>query len=339
MTNQDIPRKCGTCASYIDEDMSLEATIARKRSGMPHCGLTGKMQGPESEKGCFLWKWDGKARGGRLNMARIFPRVTNATPNDDYTFYDAPGMFLPPIDEVHISVAFTYDLPKAEQLMKAWKHIAPVKIGGPALNEPGGEFRPGMYLKPGYVITSRGCPNKCWFCSVWRREGEKIRELEVKEGNNILDDNLLACSDDHIKQVFAMLKKQKYGRPMFTGGLEAAKLKDWHVEELRKLHPKEMFFAYDTPDDYEPLVEAGKKLLAAGFTTTSHTLRAYVLIGYQKDTIEKAEARLMQTIKAGFLPMAMLYRGKNDRYKDLEWARFQQFWARPATVNLKVKAI
>lgn len=247
-------------------------------------------------------------------------------------------MFLPPIDEVHVSVAFTYDLPKAEELAEQWEDVAPVRIGGPALDEPGGEFVPGRYLKKGYVITSRGCPNRCWFCRVPIREGGVIRELEIKEGNNILDDNLLACSESHVREVFAMLKRQKYGRPMFTGGLEAKRLKDWHVELLRKVRPKEIFFAYDTPDDYEPLVEAGKKLLAAGFTTASHTLRTYVLIGWPNDTFDKAEARLMDAIRAGFLPMAMLYRNfEGDR--DLEWAKFQRFWARPATVNLKMKQL
>lgn len=273
-----------------------------------------------------------------MKIARVFPRVTKATPHDEYTFFDAPGMFLPHIDEVHISVAFTYDMPKAEAMARQWKHVAPVKLGGPAFDAPGGEFIPGMYIKKGYVITSRGCPNHCWHCRVPIREGGKVRELEIQEGNNVLDDNLLACSDDHIRAVFAMLKRQKLGRPMLTGGLEAARLKDWHVDLLRDLKPKEIFFAYDTPDDYEPLVDAGKKLLATGFTTTSHSLRAYVLIGYPKDTFEKAEARLLQTIKAGFLPMAMLYRDKEGRVSK-EWARFQQFWARPATVNLKIKSM
>ncbi len=273
-----------------------------------------------------------------MKIARVFPRVTNATPRDEYTFFDGPGLFLPPIDEIHISVVFTYDIEQVEYLAKQWEHIAPVKIGGPAFNEPGGDFIPGMYLKPGYVITSRGCPNNCWFCSVWRREGREVRELPVTEGNNVLDDNLLACSDGHTREVFKMLKRQKYGRPMLTGGLEAKRLKDWHVEMLRKLRPKEMFFAYDTPDDYEPLVAAGKKLLSAGFTVTSQVLRCYVLIGYPGDTFDKAEARLTQTIKAGFLPMAMLYRDKKGE-RDLEWARFQQFWARPATVNLKIKQL
>ena len=271
-------------------------------------------------------------------IARVFPRRTRATPNDEYCFFDYPGMFLPPIDEVHVSVAFTYDLPRAHELAEQWRHVAPVKIGGPALNEPGGEFIPGRYVKKGYVITSRGCPNTCWFCSVWRREGREIRELPITEGNNILDDNLLSCSQGHILGVFNMLRRQKYGRPMFTGGLEAKRLQDWHVELLRQVKPKEMFFAYDTPDDYEPLVEAGKKLLAAGFTIASQVLRCYVLIGYHGDAFEAAEDRLTKAIKAGFMPMAMLYRdAKGER--DPEWARFQRFWARPAMVNSKLKAI
>jgi hypothetical protein len=105
---------------------------------------------------------------------------------------------------------------------------------------------------------------------------------------------------------------------------------------VRELHPKEIFFAYDTTDDYEPLVEAGKKLLAAGFTTSSRSLRAYVLIGYPQDTFNEAEERLIRTIKAGFMPMAMLYRDKEGK-RSLDWARFQRVWARPAMVNLKMK--
>jgi len=273
-----------------------------------------------------------------LKIARVFPRITKATPQDELCFFGPPGMFLPEIEEVHVSVAFTYDKGKAEDLAEQWRHIAPVKIGGPAYDAPGGEFVQGRYLKQGYVITSRGCPNRCWFCSVWRREGGTIRELEIVPGNNVLDDNLLACSDEHIRAVFTMLKRQKWGRAMFTGGLEAARLKDWHVELLRDLRPKEMFFAYDTADDYEPLVEAGKKLLGAGFTVASHTLRCYVLIGYPGDTFDAAEKRLMDTIRAGFLPMAMLYRDEKGE-RDTEWAKFQRFWARPATVNLKLKEL
>jgi hypothetical protein len=123
-----------------------------------------------------------------MRLIRVFPRKTKATPTDDLVrIGKGPDMF-DEADEVHISVAFTWDLPLAEKLAREWRVVAPVKIGGPALNEPGGDFVPGMYLKPGYVITSRGCPNRCWFCSVPKREGGEIRELPIKEGHNVLDE-------------------------------------------------------------------------------------------------------------------------------------------------------
>jgi hypothetical protein len=239
-------------------------------------------------------------------------------------------------DEVHISVTFTWDISEAERLEKEWRHIAPVKIGGPAIGQRGDNFVPGMYLRPGYVITSRGCPNRCWFCSVWRREGEYIRELPITEGWNILDDNLLACSDEHIREVFSMLEKQKY-RPLFTGGLEAARLKLWHVQELVKLKPKEIFFAYDGPEDREPLFEAGRLLLQNGFSRKTQNLRSYVLVGYPGDTFEKAEKRLTECLKAGFIPMAMLYRDKTGG-RDPAWVKFAWPWIRPAAMSAKYKA-
>lgn len=156
-----------------------------------------------------------------MRIARVFPRRTSATPCDDLAFVgDPPGLFPPEVDEVHISVAFTWDMEEADRLAKEWRHIAPVKIGGPATGEKGLDFEPGRYLKPGYVITSRGCRNRCWFCSVWRREGD-IRELPIRDGWNVLDDNLLATSWGHFVRVCRMLARQKQ-KPEFTGGLEAA---------------------------------------------------------------------------------------------------------------------
>ena len=50
-----------------------------------------------------------------------------------------------------------------------------------------------------------------------------------------------------------------------------------------------MFFAYDTPDDYEPLIAAGRLLRSGGVTQTSHRAACYVLIGYPGDTMDAAE--------------------------------------------------
>lgn len=268
-------------------------------------------------------------------IARVFPRRTSATPTgDEYIFIgEPPAFFLPDdITEVHISVVFTWDLPEAERLAKLWKKIAPVKIGGPATGERGGEFVPGMYLKRGCVITSRGCPNRCWFCSVPKREGE-LRELTVTWGWNVLDDNLLACSDAHTKTVFEMLYRVKHlnhKRVMFTGGLEAKRLKPWHVEWFKKLRPKELFFAYDTPDDFEPLVEASRIFKEAGFGHRSCTC-CYVLCGYPGDTLAQAEARCEAVKQLGMTPFAMVYRD-GDGSRSPEWIKFQHAWSRPAII-------
>jgi len=271
-----------------------------------------------------------------MKIIRVFPRRTAATPDDaDVRIGKPPGLF-DAADEVHVSVTFTWDIPLAERLAEQWRQVAPVKVGGPAYEDRGGDFVPGMYVKHGYVITSRGCPNRCWFCSVPRREGG-IRQLPITEGYNLLDSNILACSDMHVRTVFAMLAegRKKFGkRIQFTGGLEAARLMPWHVEALRELRPKQLFFAYDTPDDWLPLRRAGNMLLDAGFTVESHTLRCYVLCGYRGDTFDNATRRMNQAVAAGFTPMAMLFRD-SSRKPDQSWKRWVRSWARPAIINAR----
>jgi len=134
-----------------------------------------------------------------------------------------------------------------------------------------------------------------------------------------------------------MLKSQKE-RPEFTGGLEAKIIKPWHAAKLFKAKTKRMYFAYDTPDDYDPLVYAGRLLLDAGFKVSSHTACCYVLIGYKGDTFEKAEKRLNDTIRAGFMPYAMLYKDKLGNV-DETWAGYQREWLRPMIVATKMSKI
>lgn len=272
-----------------------------------------------------------------MKIIRIFPNKTNATPDDENVRIKALPSLFDECDEVHISVTFTWDISWAEKAAEAWKYVANVKVGGPAYNEKGGDFIPGLYMKRGYVITSRGCPNRCWFCSVPKREGGNIRELPVTDGYIIQDDNLLACSSRHIEEVFSMLKKQPQ-KPEFRGGLEAKLLTPSMAVRIKELKPKSLFFAYDTPDDYEPLVEAGKMLFNAGFTRGTHDLSAYVLCGFKRDTFDAALKRMEDTWRAGFVPMAMLYRDFKGGYSH-EWKQFQREWANPFIRGVKLKEI
>jgi len=259
-----------------------------------------------------------------MKCLKLFVSKTSATPIDENVIINRLPNLFDQADIIHISVTFTWDIKRSEELYNAWKYVAPVEIGGPAFEKPQGEFIPGMYLKQGYTITSRGCNNKCWFCSVWKREPE-VKELEIKPGHIIQDDNLLACSDHHIKDVFEMLKSQN--KPaIFSGGIEAKLLKPWHIDLFSSIRLKELFCAYDTPDDIEPLIQAGKMLNAANITLENRKARAYVLIGYPKDTFHYAYKRILQTINAGFFPFAMLWRNNKGEFKK-EWRQFQREWA------------
>lgn len=272
-----------------------------------------------------------------MKLIRVFPRRTAATPDDEHVRINVPPTMFDEADEVHVSVTWTWDKPRAEFLAQTWRQVTDnVKIGGPAYDDPGGEFEPGLYLKRGYVMTSRGCPNTCWFCAVPKREGA-IREIAVKDGWNVLDSNLLACSRAHIEQVFQMLQRQP-ARARFTGGLEATKLEPWHVEWLAKLNPEIMYFAYDEPRDWEPLRRAAGMLNEAGLIRPGHNVRCYCLIGWRQDTIEKAEKRLRDIVSLGIMPMAMLFDHGAYRQNDkAQWIHFTRTWANAVMVGSKMR--
>jgi hypothetical protein len=267
-------------------------------------------------------------------ILRIFPRKTRATPIDENVIIAKPPGFFDFADEIHISVTFSWDLKFSEILYNQWKHVAPCKIGGPALNMKGDLFTPGLYLKNGYVITSRGCHNKCWFCSVPKRDGS-LREINISSGNNLLDDNILACSQPHINKVFSMLSQQKK-EILLTGGLEAKLITEAVAIRLKKLNPQRIYFSYDTPDDLKPLINISEIFKDINFTNCHHRFSCYVLIGYKGDSQESALKRLVSVYKLGFLPMSMLYRDVNG-YFDKSWIHFNTTFANPRICSFILK--
>lgn len=261
-----------------------------------------------------------------MKIIRVFPRKTSMTPIDELVrINETPGL-LDEADEVHVSCIFSYDRPRAEQLATAWEKSGfNVKLGGVAYGSPSGNFVVGKYVRKGAVITSRGCPNRCWFCNVWRKEGT-LRELPIQDGHILLDNNILACSETHIRAVFAMLKRQKE-RALLVGGLEAKILKNWHCDLIRESHVARMYFAYDTPDDREPFIEAMRMLDAHKVAKSSRY--CYCLIGYKGDTFDDAERRLREIWKYGATPYAMLYKDETGGISR-DWQAFQRQFTRPA---------
>lgn len=267
-------------------------------------------------------------------IIRVFPSRTSYTPNDEYCFFDVPGMFIPEHDEVHVVTVFTWDIPRAQRLQQDWQAITdkPVKIGGPAFNDPcTAEFVPGLYVAQGITFTSRGCPNNCAFCLVPKREG-KLREIEIHPGNIIQDNNFLACSISHRRKVYDMLKKQR--RIDFKGGLEAARITDWDIDEMRGLSIHELWLACDSKGSIATFKKACERLQKAGFN--QNKIRCYTLIG---DDREENENRVKEVYNAGALPFAQLFQPIEGKTYPKEWRQFQRTWQRPAAMRAHMKAL
>lgn len=270
-----------------------------------------------------------------MRIARIFPTRTSMSPQDLNAYFGPPELFMPHYDEIHISVTFTWDLEKSEWLKKQWEQIAPVKIGGPAIDgEPRNGFKAGQYLKQGVTITSRGCPNCCPWCFV----NQDLIELDCfPAGNIIQDNNLLACSKPHLDRVFQMLSKQK--QIDFRGGLEPSRITDEIIERLRGLSIYQLWLSYDHPNAEKPLKKVIEKLKKH---FRRNQIRCYVLIGYYDDSLSKAESRLRKVLEFGALPFAMRYRTPQTNWKnsflfnERSWNLLAREWTRPAIMKSKI---
>ena len=265
------------------------------------------------------------------NVIRVFPARTKWTPDDEFAFVGEPPFWRPGTSEtpVMVSVSFTWQRRRAEQIADSWRmYYRNVRVGGPAYDDPGGEFVPGRFLKRGCTITSRGCPKKCGWCKVPFSEGA-LRELPIKPGWIVQDNNLLACSERHIRAVFDMLRAQERAI-FFNGGLDKHFLKPWHREMFDSIIVGELWFACDTTADLWQLEKAAR--IVEGIPLRK--LRCYTMIGYDDEPLPAAERRLEQVLELGFMPFCQLYQPPTalmpTKVYGAEWKAVMKKWCRPA---------
>lgn len=275
-----------------------------------------------------------------MRVIRVFVRRTSMTPSDAYAFVGDPPLFRPSVeavDEVHVSVTFTWHIEEGRRLREAWAQYYPVvKIGGPAIDEkPPGAFLPGVYLRPGVTFTSRGCPHRCPWCLVHQREGT-IRELEIRPGWIIQDNNLLATSRGHQSKVFEMLRSQ-HRAISFPGGLDSRLLNHWVVYQLSTLKIGQVFFAADCEAALDHLRPVRDRLSFL----CRRQLRCYVLIGFQGELPIEAVMRLRRVWDMGFMPFAQLYQPPVNRriLYTAQWRDIARCWSRPAIMKARAKSI
>ncbi len=270
-------------------------------------------------------------------ILRVFPRRTSATPDDDLVVIGDPLLWDIEADEVHISITFTWDILEGKRLCRAWsKRNKNVHLGGPAFAYVRREFTPGLYLRPGITITSRGCVRNCDHCFVPEREGP-IRTIAINDGTEVLDNNLLACPREHVEAVMDMLSRQK-SRIRFTGGIDARLVRPWWTKLLSGIRTEALFTAYDSTDQKSALKRAIPMLLESGLTRRE--LGCYVLVGYKQDTLTEADKRLRFVWGLGAMPFAIYYQPKTAKKKRIpprSWGPFMKQWSRPAIIKSRMK--
>jgi hypothetical protein len=261
---------------------------------------------------------------------RVFPIRTSFTPADELAFVGYPPLpEFRPRDRrtpVHVSVVFRWWRDVAEAIAASWRlHYDDVRIGGPAYGDYGDEFTPGLYLKQGCTITSRGCVKHCGWCP---EKDRPLRTLPIHPGWIVQDSNLLACPEQHVRAVFDMLREQDRAI-FFPGGLDKHFLKSWHREMFDSIQIGELWFACDVTSDL-PSLERAVEILEG---IPLRKRRCYTMIGYDKEpeTLVQAERRIERVFALGFMPFCQLY--KPDHYVKSyppDWRAVQRKRCRPA---------
>lgn len=274
--------------------------------------------------------------GNCNQMIRVFPRKTKWTPTDELAFIGDPPLFRPPEQPVRVSCSFTWDIIEAERLKRSWSRFySDVEVGGPAYDDPGGGFVPGRFIKEGVTITSRGCSKNCGFCLVPTREGY-IRELPIRPGYIVQDNNLLACSMGHVERVFKMLSDQSRAAK-FTGGIDAELFTKEHADMFRSIRIEEIWFACDYPGAVVHLERVAEHVEHLAYWKR----RCYVLCGFNGETPRQAEKRLEAVYDLGFMPMASVYqpptRTAETEQVTKDWAELKAHFSRPANTKGHMK--
>jgi hypothetical protein len=246
-------------------------------------------------------------------------------------------------ETLYLSVPFTWMMAEAEEIANGFKpwfippqggklsyHKGPYLIGGPGTMQPSEclGFEPILFHNPAATFTTRGCPNKCQFCAVPKLEGE-FREIpNFRPAPAICDNNLLAASRKHLKNVIDKLKI--FPLVDFNQGLEARRFTPEIADLLGNLKCK-VRFAFDNIN-YESEVARAVELCKQ---RTTKDICIYVLIGFN-DTPEDALYRLELVRSWGVYTAPMRYQPLDAKHKneyvapgwtDNELDRIMKYWS------------
>lgn len=172
-----------------------------------------------------------------------------------------------------------------------------------------------------FVFTSRGCPNKCGYCAVWRIEPDMWinptwkNHIDLSKPNIMISDNNLSAQPiEHIESVcqFAINNKKHI---VFDNGFDCKHITDELASLLGKVKfvRSGMRLAFDRIEENGRFQEAILKLQKNGVSKSS--LMAYCLFNFT-DTPQEADFRMRECVKLGIRPYPQQYTPLNKANRD-----------------------
>lgn len=175
-----------------------------------------------------------------------------------------------------------------------------------------------------YVFTTRGCPNRCPYCAVWRLEPEQwicpnFRDhiQESKPNVMISDNNLSSFPMEHIESVVKAVNS-KGKRAMFDNGFDCKHI----TEDMAKLLAKLRFarigmrLAFDRIEEDGVFQKAVATLIEAG--VSKGNIMAYVLFNFL-DTPQEANYRMRECRRMGIRPYPQQYEPLGELSRDKKY--------------------
>lgn len=201
------------------------------------------------------------------------------------------------------------------------------------VEEPWGDFS--------FTFTSRGCPNRCPYCSVWRIEPqialiENWRDhLNVgKKYAMISDNNLSSTPKEHLYPLLDYLAEKKI-RTVFDNGFDCKHITEEMAQKLGKMKYVRtgMRLAFDRIEEDGVFQKAVQTLIAGGVSKSN--IMAYVLFNFN-DTPVEAFYRMSECRRLGIRPypqqyQPLMWKTRDEKFIGKHWNRnllrvFRYYW-------------
>lgn len=192
-----------------------------------------------------------------------------------------------------------------------------------------------------FTFTSRGCPNRCPYCSVWRIEPEIALIDNWREHLNvgkkyamISDNNLSSTPIEHLFPLLDYLAEKKI-KTVFDNGFDCKHITKEMAEKLGKIKYTRtgMRLAFDRIEEDGVFQDSVKILLDNGVSKSN--IMAYVLFNFN-DTPREAFYRMSECRRLGIRPypqqyQPLVWKTRDEKFIGKHWSKnllrvFRYYW-------------